>query len=74
MKEVHAFQCSQLNRPDCERVSVKNGINRISSLTLPYFSTIDGMPLDIMQDLYEGVVPHEMKLLVNYCVSKEYLP
>ena len=30
------------------------------------------MPHDIMQNLYAGIVPHEMKLLVNYCVSKEY--
>ena len=50
------------------KVSVEHGINRVSSLdTLSYFSLID-----IMHDLYEGVVPHEMKLLVNHCNSEAY--
>ena len=55
------------------KVSVEYGINRVSSLdTLSYFSVIEGIPHDIMHDLYEGVVPHEMKLLVNHCISEAY--
>ncbi len=71
--DSHVDQCSRLNGPDRMTVSVEYGINRISSLdSLPHFSVINGMPHDIMHDLYEGVIPHELKLLLRHCTSKAY--
>ena len=33
---------------------------------------INGLPHDIMHDLYEGVVPYELKLLIRHCLQKAY--
>ena len=32
----------------------------------------NGLPHDIMHDLFEGVVPCEMKLLLSHCVQRKY--
>ena len=72
-RESHIDQCNRLDSSDRMEVSVEYGINRRSSLeSLPYFSVITGMPHDIMHDLYEGVIPHELKLLMQYCIDKSY--
>ena len=34
---------------------------------------ISGLPHDIMHDLYEGIVPFELKLLLRYCVYNKYI-
>ena len=61
----HAYHCSVLDGPDSNKSSVEYGVNRLSLLdSLPYFS---GMPHDIMHDLFEGVIPYELKLLIDYC-------
>lgn len=71
--ESHADQCSRLDGPQRSTVSVEFGINRVPLLSsLPYFSVIDGIPHDIMHDLYEGVIPYELKLLLTHCTSKSY--
>lgn len=71
--ESHADHCSLLKGPDRVKMSIEYGINRTSSLeSLPYFSVINGLPHDIMHDLYEGVVPHEIKLLLNYCARENF--
>ena len=72
--ESHAEQCCRLNGPNRLQVSVEYGINRHSSLdSLPYFSVIECMPHDIMHNLFEGVIPYEMKLLIHHCTSKSYI-
>ena len=72
--ESHAEQCCQLDGPDRLSVSVEYGINRRSSLdSLPYFSVVEHMPHDIMHDLFEGVLPYEMILLIRHCVSHSYM-
>ena len=38
----------------------------------PGYSVIEGLPHDIMHDLYEGIVPNEMKLLLCYCINQKY--
>ena len=40
---------------------------------MPNFSVVRGMPHDIMHDLYEGVVPHELILLLQHCIIEESL-
>ncbi len=48
------------------------GINYMSVLEeAPAYSVIHGLP-HIMHDLYEGVVPYEMKLLIIYCIHKKF--
>lgn len=39
---------------------------------LPGYSVINGLPHDIMHDLYEGIVPYELKLLICHCVQEGY--
>lgn len=69
----HGQQCCRLNSPDRLSVSVEFGINRCSSLeSLSYFSVVECMPHDIMHDLFEGVIPYELQLLICHCKLKSY--
>lgn len=38
----------------------------------PGYSIINGLPHDIMHDLYEGIVPYELKLLLRHCLNSMY--
>ena len=45
-------------------------MNRLSALDdLPKFDVCKCLPHDIMHVLLEGVVPHHLKLLLQYCVN-----
>jgi hypothetical protein len=71
--QSHVDQCNRLDGSDRMNVSVEYGINRRSCLqSLPHFSVVTGMPHDIMHDLFEGVIPHELKLLLQYCTSQSF--
>lgn len=71
--ETHFEQCSLLSGPLHEHYSTSFGINRLSKLEeVPGFSVIQGLPHDIMHDLFEGVVPYELKLLLCHCVRSNY--
>lgn len=49
------------------------GINRTSVLEeVPGFSVINGLPHDVMHDLFEGVVKYELSLFLSYGVTKGY--
>ena len=66
-------QCSLINGPLCEHYSTMYGINYLSILEeVPGFSVIKGLPHDMMHDLYEGIVPYEMKFLLSHCVNMKY--
>lgn len=66
-------QCSLLQGPLQSHYSTAYGINFMSILEeVPRFSVINGLPFDIMHDLYEGIVPYEMKLLLQHCVNSKY--
>ena len=68
--ETHFEQCSKLNGPLCGHYSTTYGINRLSILEeVPGFSVVTSLLHDIMHDLYEGVVPMEVKLLLEHCTS-----
>ena len=60
--------------PNCSvHHSTSYGINRLSILEeIPGFSVTSGLPHDIMHDLFEGVVPYHMGLLLNYCVGEKF--
>ena len=67
--DIHEQQCQLLEGPLAIHHSVDSGVNRKSILeTIPNFSVTRNLPNDIMHDLFEGVVPYEMKLLLKYCV------
>ena len=71
--ERHEQQCQQLIGPDRATRSVNYGINRTSILEeVPGYSVIEGLPHDVMHDLFEGVVKYELLLFLPYCVSKGY--
>ena len=71
--ETYFEQCSLLCGPLRDHYSTSFGINRISKLEeVPGFSVISGLPHDLMHDLFEGVVPYELKLLIKHCVSNKY--
>lgn len=40
---------------------------------IPNFSVVRNIPHDIMHDVLEGVIPYEMKLLLEYLVDKKYI-
>ena len=66
-------QCSLLCGPLHDHYSTMYGINHMSVLEeVPGFSVIKGLPHDIMHDLYEGIVPYEMKLLLTHCITMKY--
>ena len=50
--------------------SKEYGVNRLSALDdVPKFDLCKCLPHDIMHVLLEGVVPHHLKLLLQYCVN-----
>ena len=71
--ETHFEQCALLCGPLQDHYSTCYGINRLSLLEeVPGFSVVTGLPHDIMHDLFEGVVPYELKLLIQHCVHSKY--
>ena len=73
--ETHFEQCALLSGPLRNHYSTTFGINRLSILEeVPGFSVITGLPHDIMHDLFEGVVPYELKLLLVHCVDSKFSP
>ena len=72
--EAHFEQCCLLAGPLQAHYSTNYGINRLSKPEeVPGYSVINGLPHDIMHDLYEGVVPLELKLLLCHCVQSKFL-
>lgn len=71
--DSHFEQCALLTGPLSVHHSTSYGINRLSILEeIPGFSVTSGLPHDIMHDLFEGVVPYHMGLLLNYCVGEKF--
>jgi hypothetical protein len=49
------------------------GIHRSSNLNkLNYFHMTSNFSCDIMHDLYEGIVPLELNLIILYCLKKKF--
>lgn len=67
--ESYFEQCSLLCGPLKDHYST---MYYPSILQVPGYSVINGLPHDMMHDLYEGIVPYEMKLLLCHCVSMKY--
>ena len=72
--DTHFEQCALLRGSLFEHYSTCYGITRLSILEeIPSFSVTSGLPHDIMHDLYEGVVPYHLSLLLNYCVREKFI-
>ena len=67
----HRTQCGMLEGPIANHYSTTYGINRKSSLlNVKHFSMFGGgLPHDAMHDIFEGIAPHEIKLLLSQCIS-----
>ena len=66
----HRIQVSSLVGSSYAANSVEYGINHSSELDkIPHFSVAENLPHDIMHDLFEGVVPYEMKLLLIHLIG-----
>lgn len=71
--ESHYTQSQLLNGPLMKHYSTVYGINRLSVLEeIPGFSVVNGIHYDIMHDMFEGVVPYEVKLLLRHCIQSGY--
>ena len=74
--ESHLEHCALINHqgPASDHYSKIYGINRLSGLLdVQAFSLFDGkMPHDMMHDVFEGVVPVELKLMLQEFVNKSY--
>ncbi len=72
--DTHFEQCQLLEGPFLgDHYSTNFGINRCSILEdVPGFSVTTCIPHDIMHDLFEGVVPYELKLLIIHCVEQVF--
>ena len=71
--ESHFQQCALLDGPLSTHYSTSYGIKRLSILEeIPGFSIVDGLPHDIMHDLFEGVVAYHMTYLLCHCVRKRF--
>ena len=66
-------QCKLLDGPLRDHYSKLYGINRCSVLSeIPFYSMFSGgLPHDIMHDVFEGVAPVEMSLLLRHCILDE---
>ena len=72
--EEHEVQVQSLAGPSSSTDSTKFGINRASELDkIPHFSVASNLPHDILHDLFEGVVPCEIKLLLLHLIESMYL-
>ena len=71
--EMHFEQCSLLSGSLHDHYSTNFWVNRLSKLEeVPGFSVINGLPHDIMHDLFKGIAPYELKLLLCHCVHQKY--
>ena len=71
--DSHFEQCSLLEGTMETHHSVSYGVTRLSILEeVPGFSVIHGLPHDIMHDLYEGVVPLHLKLLIGHFLESKF--
>ncbi len=71
--ESHFENCQLLAGPLKQHYSTAYGVNRSSILEeVPGFSVINSLHHDIMHDIFEGVVPYEVKLLLKHCIQSKY--
>ena len=71
--ESHYSQSQLLQGSLKTHYSTVYGINRLSILEdVPGFSVVHGLHHDIMHDLFEGVVPYEVKLLLHHYIQSKY--
>ena len=69
----HKDHLRSLNGSSHASNSTKFGVNRPSELdNIPFFSVVMNLPHDVMHDLFEGVIPYEMKLLLAHLVNAKY--
>lgn len=69
----HKKKLETLEGGEVENYSKETGINRRSALMdLQHFDLCSGALIpDIMHDVLEGALQHELKLLLKYCIQEK---
>ena len=73
--ESYNYHCSLLEGPLAEEDSVTYGLLYASPLNeIDHFHVIGQLPQDIMHVLLEGVIPHELTVMLrDFVIDKKYL-
>ena len=70
--EEHFEECQKLTGLSNYPCSINSGIYRLSILEeIPEFSVVNGLPHDIMHDIFEGVAYYELKYILCYCFQEK---
>ena len=71
---THAYHCSELAGPASEHAATTYGVQRDSIFnTSRFFHITEGLPMDAMHDLLEGVLQYETKELLKYFISERLI-
>jgi hypothetical protein len=73
-KILHSKHLEKLDGPTGDHYSKTYGINKRSSLIdVNHFDLFEGgLPHDVMHDVFEGIAPLEIKLLLLWCINNKY--
>ena len=74
----HNEQCRKIATSSTQELAnhycTTYGVHRNSILnTLHYFHVTDGLPPDVMHDVLEGVLQYELKQLLLYLISNNFI-
>lgn len=71
---THALHCSELSGPNPSHAATTYGIQRNTILhSSRFFHVTDGLPMDIMHDILEGVLQYEVKEMLKFFKSSRVL-
>lgn len=72
--ENHTRHCSALGGALDSHIATTYGVARNSILnSLSHLNVINGLPPDVMHDVLEGVLPLEVKLMLQQFISEDRL-
>ena len=73
-KHQHLQHCAALDNDPNGESSIEYGVNTCSALLdLHYFDMCSETQLpDVMHNILEGALQHELKLLLQYCIREQH--
>ena len=75
MPKEHFEECRKLTGLSNDPCFINTGINRLSILEeITEFSVVNGLPHDIMHDIFEGVANYELEYFLCCCLEEKLLP
>ena len=74
-RETHALHCSELSGPNPSHAATTYGVQRNTILhSSRFFHVTEGLPMDIMHDILEGVLQYEVKEMIRVFKRMRILP